>query len=754
MVTGVGKAVSASNPALERSPFAGLSERLRAQAAPITAAVLSLLLALFYYRAWVLHLGIPLDLSDDSLDKLQKVVGSVRNGWFLYDSTIGLPGGGQRIDFPRYDSLNFAAIKAIAWLVGDPVVATNLFVLGGFGAVAATACWAFERFGIRAVWAVAGGVLYAWLPYHQLRGFAHFTNGFYALVPLALWLLWATWHAPSERKPGWLVTVTIAALLVLQNPYYGLFFVVIAATYAAVAILVRGVRASRLPLQRTAVVLGVVGITFVLEQTPRLLFEQDHGPNVLALVRLPLGPSEFALSLTDMVNPSPDHPIRRLGEFTQNAAGAIVGRSTERSTATLPWFGFLGLFIATASSLRLVRFESTVEPILPLLSWTAATAFIAILWAHQGALCTVLAELGLVSVRGWNRMSVWIAFCGYAAATAWSDIRTRSWPRWASGLAIGIISVVLIGERMMARPRADFSEVALRFQDAREFARTLAGDGRRRAFIVPYLPYPETGERSGVQDYAHFILPIVEPRLAISYGSMRGRGSYYFAEAANGLSGRPLVEYLGLGGFDAVIVDRRATAAPAMSRDFEEKLGPARAMSRQFIGYALPGRGSRPVSSCTWRNYELRTLLDFSNDPTSRRFLDLNFSEFEIGGTWTLSKLANLRFCIPDALPGRLVLEISGILYEPRPALQNVGVFFDDQPVCMLTQATAQGRDPANWRCEFSPPRARSAEHELRLVVGYPWRPVDFGEPGDARELGFRLASLRIVEATAEAASP
>jgi hypothetical protein len=107
----------------------------------LIAGLVSLAAALVHYRAWLLHLQVPLDATGDALQKLQLAVAATRHGWILHNPSIGLPDGGQHFDFPRFDSLNYLAIKLLTGAVGNTVVAANLYYLASFPAIAMKASW-------------------------------------------------------------------------------------------------------------------------------------------------------------------------------------------------------------------------------------------------------------------------------------------------------------------------------------------------------------------------------------------------------------------------------------------------------------------------------------------------------------------------------------------------------------------------------------------------------------------------------------
>jgi phosphoglycerol transferase len=283
-----------------------------------------------------------------------------------------------------------------------------------------TASWTMLRLGLSGSTAILGSFVYAWLPFHQITGFAHFTNGFYALVPLAIWILMRIWHEDLGGSAGRRFRVLAAGvllLLTLQNSYYGFFFGVLAVSYGILFLLLRGLRSSRVGLITTAVLVGVVIVTFSCEQLPRWLFELREGKNFQAVVRPPSGPSEFALSLADLVNPSPDHAIDALSRFSRRAARELGHSANERIFVSLPVVALLGFVLAVASLVSRA-YTLTERPASRLVERAGFLIAIAFLWAHEGGLCTLLGELGFGLVRGWNRIVVYSAFAALVAASS------------------------------------------------------------------------------------------------------------------------------------------------------------------------------------------------------------------------------------------------------------------------------------------------------------------------------------------------
>ena len=79
--------------------------------------------------------------------------------------------------------------QPLAAISGEAGLAMNLYYIAGFYLIAFAAFWSLRRIGMQSGVAALGALLYAFLPYHVLRGVPHLTNGAYFLVPLAMSVL-------------------------------------------------------------------------------------------------------------------------------------------------------------------------------------------------------------------------------------------------------------------------------------------------------------------------------------------------------------------------------------------------------------------------------------------------------------------------------------------------------------------------------------------------------------------------------------
>jgi hypothetical protein len=112
-------------------------------------------------------------------------------GWVHVNGRLGAPGMMDLYDFPAPRLFLDLLIKVLLALCGDAVLAHNLLFFLGFFLIGWSALFVLRRFAISGPTAMAGGLLYAFLPAHFWRATWHLSLGFYPAVPLGVMVcLW------------------------------------------------------------------------------------------------------------------------------------------------------------------------------------------------------------------------------------------------------------------------------------------------------------------------------------------------------------------------------------------------------------------------------------------------------------------------------------------------------------------------------------------------------------------------------------
>ncbi|HEX4108937.1 MAG TPA: hypothetical protein VHX88_12430 [Solirubrobacteraceae bacterium] len=506
----------------------GRRTALALQALAVTAG--GLLAAAWALRLWQGSLSVPLRYVpvDDAKFYLMLAKGLIDHGGYLKNPSLGAPFGQQLYDFPQgADNLNLALMGAFALITDNPALVVNLFYLATFALIGLSAFLVLRALDIGAGPAAAAAVLFTVLPYHFEHGASQLLLSAYYAVPLSAYLFLTllddrralfTRVAGRPRGLAWLTSRTAAtAVLCIVIGSDGLYYAAFAiALLLSAVVLLAVVRRPRRALAGAAVVL-LIGATVVANISPSLLYEARHGENP-ALSRSPALDEQHAVKLVNLVLPTATDrisPLAKLGRHYDSSAEPGYCEACDDSLGVVGTVGFgwlalcaLGALIGGAAWIQARRRYR--HP--------AAGVLISLAFAIVGGLSS-LTEFFLTSdIRGWNRMSIFIAFFSLLAVAQLLDA-ARSSRRLRRGWPVLVLAVALFG--VWEETSSPF--VPAYAADAREWhsdgALVSAIEQRMprgaSIFELPYIPFPE-----GYTSPAGTNVP--DEQIALSYDSVRG----------------------------------------------------------------------------------------------------------------------------------------------------------------------------------------------------------------------------------------
>lgn len=571
-----------SESALDR----GWRERARANGLWLMVTlVLTGLVLVPVLQLWRADPHVPVSLGIDNEFSLMVIKNVLREGWANQTQHLGAPFGQQLYDFPTVaaDVLHLLVIKGIGLLSDDPALVMNWFYGLTFFIVSACAFLALRMLKISPAVASAAAILYSFLPYHFVRGgyYGHLTLSAYYAVPLACALcvrqlgdepLLELRSASTEGREARLkrsraaLALVICVLVALTGVYYAVFTIFLLA-FAGVA---RALAARSLrPLLSSLVLTAVTVTTLAIALLPNLMYIRGHGLNQEVARRVPTESEIYGLKIVNLVLPTPDHRIEALdNQFGERSV--LPGEGTE-TLGFVGAAGFIGLVLTAFR--RLLGPSRSVSA--PTNSMASLVLFTVLLGTVAG-FSAVFASFGLVQIRAWNRLSVFVGFLALGAvALAIDRLSAR-----ASGLRVAVarlvlaLLVLLVGilDQTTASFVPRYEEVSRMWRADDAFIQAVERRyGQADVFQLPIMPFPEpspVGKLFGntqLRGYLH------SDALRWSFGGMRGRESDWQDQLLP-LPPLEVVPRLALAGFEALYIDRGGYEDHAV--EVERQLGP------------------------------------------------------------------------------------------------------------------------------------------------------------------------------------
>lgn len=558
---------------------------------PTAVVCATLTLTLLVVRAWDLDLRVPFRYSDDGNFYLLVVKSVLDHGWYLQNPDLGAPFGQETYDFPLgADNLNIFLIKALGLFTTDPAVVTNLFFLLTFVLVALSAHFVFRRFALSPPVCLVCALLFAFLPYHMLRGPGHLFLSSYFAVPIGVFLVLSVLGGDElfARRQGrtglqacfsrrTLVTLGLCAVVASTGIYYAVFTL---ALLVITGIVAAAARRKWTPLAVTGALVSAILVVLIFNLSPSILYRLEHGPNPIVSARSPSETEYYSINLARLLIPLPSHrfdPAARLGErYAASSPLPAAGEGTGYIGA-VPALGFLGLLavlLVTSVGSRRLPPERVRH--------TAVAAVACFLIGTTGGLATVYAYLVNPELHGAGRISLFVAFLSLFAVAMLLD-RVRGWlgdfRHGALGFGALLAGVLLLGlYDETPNPYSDRKPlIEAEWKSDKAFVEDIEDRLPKGAMVfqLPYVSFPHDGSVVGsLVEYDEARGYLHSNDLRWSYGAMNERPEEWQDE----LVARPLPQAargLAAAGFAGIYVDRRgySDGGQQLERDLREITG-------------------------------------------------------------------------------------------------------------------------------------------------------------------------------------
>jgi phosphoglycerol transferase len=724
----------------------------------LAIAVATSLLLLLMVHLPLSRLDVAYAFGGDAMEKLAQIRNVAETGWLFHSDRLGYPFGYDRLDFPRFDSLNYVLMGPLAAISGEAGLAMNLYYIAGFYLIAFAAFWSLRRIGMQSGVAALGALLYAFLPYHVLRGVPHLTNGAYFLVPLAMSVLVRvargdfTGNMPGMRS-RWLSAIAVALLIPLQTPYNGVFFAFLCLVAGAIAIARRPQLRAALP---ALVLIVATAVSFCAEQVPVLLHAHNVGTAVSVADRLPQEAEVYALHLNQVLLPPREHRVVALAQAKRRfdmAMGFDIPYYEVRDQY-IGAFGVFGFGMLLWSLARAgVRRESTItasaDELESNMRILALMAICVLLLAMSSGLGNLVAVFVTTKIRAYNRILPFLAFpCLAAGCWALQSGLGRIGNRWWRTALLAAVGLLALYDTVLPQPLAQRNaDIASFDRDRAYFAAVEQHLGAGAAlFELPVVWYPEHPPVGNMTSYEEFRPFLLNRSLRTSYGSALGRRGYSWGMTVAQLPPEAAIAAWRRAGFSAVLVDARAypeaSALAAVVDPLSAHLAAPPLVSDDKRWWTLPLSATPPTQAPDLiEPVELGMPIRFRSGERGGLYQGDGWAAPESWGTWSLGRRATLLLRLAP-VHGPLMLEVKGhVLTGPTMTQRHLRLSANGTTVADIdVMAGAQTlRFPL-------PEQGVKADGLLRLEfdVTPEASPRSLGLSTDGRHLGIGLQELTV----------
>ncbi len=552
------------------------SKTLKAVAAYTSTFALTILILYWVLQLWNADFSIPFSSNGDGLFGAALIKGMINNGWYLYNNYLGAPTGLYLHDYPGSDNFHFLIVKAISLFFPSYGKTYNLFFLLTFPLSAITALYMFRTLKISYFNAIGGSLLFAFLPYHFLRGEEHLFLASYYLLPIMMILLL---QIISDEPPFYKLDPTTGELklnlfqtksiiIIISTLIFasaGIYYALFATFFALIlGISISAYRNNFRHLIAATIIIALILGGIFINFLPNIVYKRANGANKEAIQRSWEGAEVYGLKISQLVMPVTGHRIATLAQkkVKYNSSAPLVNENDSASLGVIGSIGFILLIIWLILGKSLFR-RLIPEKRINLLNNLSILNTSAILLSTIGGFGLIFAVTITPALRGLNRISIFIGLFSIMAIVLFLDaIKQKYFTSPRSGFIfyalISLVFVIGILDQTSPNFVPPYDQLRANYQISSKFIQTVEKTvpPQSKIFQLPYVPFPENPPVVKMLDYDHFVAYLHSDNIKWSYGAIKGREGDAWQKRTALKAPEEMVKLLQKEGFRGIYIDR------------------------------------------------------------------------------------------------------------------------------------------------------------------------------------------------------
>lgn len=539
----------------------------------------------YFFQLWRLDWQVPMLYGGDGI----YWVGQVQRSYGDLTASLGWPFYQPPSPYePNYDLIYDLFVAFVGLFTKDTGVVFNLYVLVIPFANALAGYAVFRMTGMRRWLAFAFGVTFGLCPYVQQRLAGHMMLAAVEFVPFSVLLCFWCAEDPAFGRPGkgflrnprnWLALAFawgIANNGAAYYPYFTCFFLCV----TALCLILRDRRLSAgTPCFLT---IGEIVLWMIPDFFPMVLGMIAGVGSTLTngVYRSPIGADIYSLRISSLLLSPNGYGWDKLARWFQRYFHLLA--TDEGPMYNENAYGYLGIvgviaFLALLALLFRNHDWRAGREAVPRLSdrlWLLGRLNVAALLLASIASFGGLIGIFLRFIRGYNRISPYIAFFALLAAGLWAEWFLRNHRGRGKALFTAVLAVVLAysywEQQGLFNPKYEEVQTTW-YQDAAFMEEVEQAAGEDAViFQLPYMKNFENGSLNNMWDYTLLRGPLHSDTLRFSYGAGYGTENDVWYKETSELEPEAMVAELRAQGVAGIYLDLDGYAAEDQQQTLQD----------------------------------------------------------------------------------------------------------------------------------------------------------------------------------------
>lgn len=519
-----------------------------------SGTLLSVILASVVLTGWpeglIPNFTTPYLYSGDGLSyswQLQRAI----EGWVFTNNRVGYPFHSNFYDYPGSDAGNLFIAKIFGFFFNSYVVSYNAYILLSFALVFLISYAVCRSFNFDTLISFAIAILYTFASFHFTR-LGHLFFLMYFCAPLYYYFGYKIYINALSLK-----NIALPALCLFVLASFGVYYALFGLLIIAFAMLVSYFNSTKFnSLYPGCILIIAVIMGVIFNIAPNFYYTFIHGANNEVAVRSSGEAEIFGLKWMQLIIPQQTHQISSFARFALSYI-AKTPLNNENTTSSLGFFAALGfVMIWVGLFLKFTRNKFT-----PFTNYIIMTVVMLFMFGTVGGFGSLFSVLISSSIRGWNRISIFIQFGSllFFFIILGAILTKYKVSRKYVAAVITIITVIGCFDQTPNNYNINTMDAKKNYLLDSSFIKKIEGELPQGSAIyqLPYMPFPEVPHLHDLETYALASGFLNSTSLKWSYAGMKGREGDIFYRHLSELPADQQIKAIKNLGFAGIYIDRR-----------------------------------------------------------------------------------------------------------------------------------------------------------------------------------------------------
>lgn len=508
----------------------------------IVVILLTTVIFCLIYKNWILNFSIPIKYQGDVTYTLSSIKTISEKGWFYETNRLGTPFKSNNLDYSSPENLLYFSLKIINLFTKNIFLTLNIFYYFTFITTALTTFYVFKYFKLNKTICLVGSQLFAFTPYHLIRGESHLFLSTYFIIPLIFLISYWIFSNTLNR-----FRIVFSSIVILITASIGVYYAFFSSFFILISSFISFINKKYKSAIISLLFIFLMFFGLFINLLPNLIYSYQNGKNSLVANRNPNESEYYGLKISTLFVPNSDYNIKKLKNIIIN-----FKESTYLKSENGNYLGVIGILGFILLLINLFTEKNKKNKLILLLTYFNISA---ILLAVNFGFGSIFAYLITAKIRAYQRICIFIYFFSLFYFCYLINLKyKKSKLFYILGILILLIGII----DQSSLPTGDYFSVKSEFDSDNQIIKNIENNfPDSMVFQLPYKEFPESNPINLIIDYDLLKPYIFSKTIKWTHGNFKGTGEDRWYKSITESTTNQLLNKLCLADFSGILINRQ-----------------------------------------------------------------------------------------------------------------------------------------------------------------------------------------------------